>query len=212
MSFSPPLKIIEAQRGACFSLRKGQRLKVTDLQGEQVADLFCFNLQDPNESLSAGRSIDYADTIYLSRDHILYSNRSREMLRILEDSCGRHDFLMTPCSLEMFQIVAHNQEWHPSCHENLAKGFAAHDLGPDRISTTFNIFMNVSVATDGHIEILKPTSKPGDSILFEARMDLLVGLTACSHEETNAGTCKPVAYEILDQNKMQNDAHQRKHD
>ncbi|MBC7370080.1 MAG: urea carboxylase-associated family protein [Bdellovibrionaceae bacterium] len=187
---------IDIQKGVCFPLLKGQVLKVIDPYGEQVSDLFCFNLHDNAESLSAGRSIDYNDTIYLTTGHKLYSNRSNVLLEILEDRCGRHDFLMTPCSLKMFQIVAQSEDYHPSCHENLALNFAAHKITPDQISTTFNIFMNVQVAAAGEIKIERPLSKSGDFILLKAHTDLLVGLTACSHEETNGGTLKPIDFEI----------------
>ena len=144
--------------------------------------------------------MDYADSIYLSTGQDLYSNRSNVMLRIVEDTCGRHDLLMTPCSLKMFQLVSGTHEYHPSCHENLAQNLAEFGIGPDQISTTFNIFMNVEARADGRVSIRVPLSVAGDSITFHAAMDLIVGLTACSHEETNDGTCKPIEYEILSEN------------
>jgi len=190
-------KIIPAQTGQCFNLKKNQLLKVTDPEGQQVADLFCFGLQDQTSILSGGRSIDYADTIYLTQGHDLYSNQSEVMLRIIEDTCGRHDFLMTPCSLKMFQIVTGNKDYHPSCLENLAKGFQEYGISEHLIGTTFNIFMNVAVKETGPLQIESPLSKPGDYIIFQAQMDLIIGLTACSHEETNAHKCKPIMYEII---------------
>ena len=187
---------IAPQTGVGFKMKKGSRLKVLDPQGSQVSDLFCFNSEDINESLSSGRSIDYADTLFLTTGHFLYSNRSNPMLEIIEDTCGRHDFLMTPCSLRMFQIVAQNNQWHPSCHENLAQALRKFGVGPDSISTTFNIFMNVQVEPQGRIHIQKPLSVPGSHIVFEAQMDLIVGLTACSHEETDDGCCKEIFFEV----------------
>lgn len=188
---------IPPRSGAGFTLKRGQALKITDPEGLQVADFFCFSLRDPLESLSSGRSIDYNDTLRLTTGHALYSNRSEVMAVIGDDTCGRHDFLMPPCSLRMFQLVAGDEAHHPSCHENLAKAFAPFGLGPDRISTAFNLFMNVEAAPDGALSILPPLSKPGDYLVLEARMDLIVGLTACSHEESNAGAFKPVHYRVL---------------
>ena len=144
-----------------------------------------------------GRSIDYADRIYLTTGDTLYSNRSGKMLTILEDTCGRHDALMTPCSLEMFQIVAGNKEYHPSCQENLANAFHEFGIAGDRISTTFNIFMNVLVSQEGSLKIARSIAKPNDYVVLKAEMDLIVGLTACSHEETNSGECKHIEYEIF---------------
>ena len=187
---------IPAQKGAAFLLKRGQRLTVKDPNGQQVSDLFCFSADDPGEWFSAGRSIDYNETIYLTEGHTLYSNRSTPMLQWVKDTCGTHDALMTPCSLKMFQIVAGNDAYHPSCDENLAQNFARFDLSPDRIATTLNIFMNVKVSPEGKVSIHPPRSQAGDSVVFEALMDLIVGLTACSHEETNAGVCKPICYQI----------------
>ena len=73
-----------------------------------------------------------------------------------------------------------------------------HGFDASRISTTFNIFMNYEVAANGKLSLKSPRSKPGDFILFQAKSDLLIGLTACSDESTNAGSCKPILYEIYD--------------
>lgn len=188
--------VLAPQTGTAFVLKAGMKLKVVDYFGAQVSDLFCFSENDQGEWLSSGRSIDYNDTLFLSTGHLLYSNRSGTMLKIVEDTCGRHDFLMPPCSLQMFRIVAGDAAYHPSCHENLALGFEKFGIHADEIATTFNIFMNVSVDPEGKIGILPPLSRAGDFIVFEAMMDLVVGLTGCAHEGSNAGTCKAVHYEI----------------
>lgn len=191
------MQTIPAQTGVAFRLQRGQRLEVVDPNGKQVSDLFCVSADDIREHYSSNRSMDYAEALLLSTGHVLYSNRSQPMLTILADSCGRHDLLMPPCSLKMFQIVAGNSDHHPSCHENLAIDLAKFDVSPDEIDTTFNIFMNVTFNEDGVVHILDPSSKAGSSIVFRAEMDLFVGLTACSHEETNGGLCKPILYIIL---------------
>lgn len=189
-------KVIEPQTGVAFTLNKGQVLKVMTPENQQVSDLFCFNAHERTEAFSAGRSLDYNDTIYLTTGHQLYSQRSNVMLSILEDTCGRHDLLMTPCSLKMFQIVSGTKDYHPSCHENLWKSFKTYGIDVDQIGTTFNIFMNVEVSPKGEITIQPPLAKAGDYILLKAEMDLIVGLTACSHEETNNQVCKPIHYII----------------
>jgi uncharacterized protein YcgI (DUF1989 family) len=187
---------IEPQTGTAFELNKGQQLRVIDLEGEQVADLVAFARKGESEWLSSGRSIDYANTIYLTTGHILYSNRSRPMFTIVTDDVGRHDFLLTPCSPETFQIIYRNKNYHPSCFENLWKNLERFGISPDSIPTTFNIFMNVQIGADGQLSILPPRSKAGDSITLRAEMDLIVGLTACSAEMSNNYKFKPIGYEI----------------
>jgi uncharacterized protein len=190
------MKRLEPQTGAAFQLRTGQQLRVIDVDGEQVADFIAFNAADKTEWLSSGRSIDYANRIYLTKGDVLYSNRSRRMLTIVEDDVGRHDFLLTPCSPETFQIIYKNTQPHPSCFGNLAEHLAPFGIAPDSIPTTFNIFMNVAIGAAGALEILPPLSKAGDSILLRAEMDLIVGLTACSAEMSNNYRFKPIGYEI----------------
>ena len=188
---------IAAQTGKAFRLKKGDCLKVIDPNGEQVSDLFCFSDDDKRVPLSSGRSIDYNETVYLTTGHKLFSNSGEVMLTIVEDTCGRHDFLVTPCSLQMFQMMSGKIEYHPSCQENLCLHLKEFGIEENQITTTFNIFMNVPVSENGKISVLKPKSKAGDYIIFKAEMDLIIGLTACSDEGTNNGSCKPILYEIL---------------
>ena len=190
------MKRLEPQTGTAFELRAGQQLRVIDLEGEQVADLIAFNLSDKSEWLSSGRTIDYANRIYLTKGDLLYSNRSRPMLAIAADDVGRHDFLLTPCSPETFEIIYKNTQSRPSCFANLATSLAPFGIAPDSIPTTFNIFMNVEIDANGALKILPPRSKAGDSILLRAEMDLIVGLTACSAELSNNYRFKPIGYEI----------------
>ena len=76
---------IAPRSGVAFTIDAGQRLAVIDPQGGQVADLLAYNRADVGESLSAGRTIDYASRIYLTKGDPLYSNRSNVMLDIVED-------------------------------------------------------------------------------------------------------------------------------
>ena len=188
---------IAPQSGVGFVLRVGQTLEVIDPLGEQVADLVAFSKDDDAEWLSSGRTIDYNNTIYLTTGHILYSNRSSPMLTITADSVGRHDFLYTPCSPETFAIIYNHPGHHPSCFENLARSLQPFGVEPDRIPTTFNIFMNVQVAPDGALTISAPRSKAGDSISLRAEMDLIVGLTACSAEMSNNYRFKPIEFQVV---------------
>jgi uncharacterized protein YcgI (DUF1989 family) len=188
---------IPPQSGAAFKLRAGDVLRVVDPEGEQVSDLFAFEDGNPSCALSSGRSIDYAGRIYLTTDDVLYANDSKRMFTIVADTVGRHDFLLTPCSQEMFEILYRHHGHHPSCFENLYTAFAPFGIEPARISTTFNIFMNVAVESDGVVKVLTPRSKPGDHIELRAEMDLVCALTSCSAEQSNNGSFKPIDYRII---------------
>ena len=191
------IQVIEKQTGAAFKLQKGQKLKVIDPQGEQVSDMVLFNAQDPREKISSGKTLDFEESILITKGDWLWSNRSRKMMKILEDTNGRNDFLLAPCSPETFKIMYNNPNYHPSCFENLYTNLAPFGIEPDDVPTAFNIFMNVQFDEQGKLTVDPPLSKAGDYVLFEAEIDLIVGLTACSAEDSNNGSFKPIHYEIL---------------
>lgn len=188
---------IAPRSGVAFTLAAGQRLTVIDPRGEQVADLLAYNRDDVREVISAGRTLDYASKIYLTTGDPLYSNRSNVMLEIVEDQVGRHDFLLTPCSKDTFRIIYGDTDPHRGCFGNLAAALAPYGVTEDMIPTAFNVFMNVPVdGATGALTVAPPLSKAGDRIVFEARMDLVIGLTACSALQSNNGSFKPIHYAI----------------
>ncbi|MCR2834503.1 urea carboxylase-associated family protein [Parerythrobacter lacustris] len=182
--------------GVAFSLRKGEVLKVIDPEGGQVSDLLAFMSADTAEVLSNGRTFDYEETIQLTTGNRLWSNRSNPMLEIVDDTVGRHDFLLTPCSEATFRHFYRDKPVHRGCFGNLAEALAPYGIGPDAIPVAFNIFMNVPVAGNGALRVLPPETKPGDRIALLALVDLVIGLTACSAYDSCGGTFKPIDYEI----------------
>ncbi len=191
---------IEPQSGCAFILRRGQMLRVIDPKGEQVSDLTAFSLEKPRSGLSSGKSVDFAETIFLTTGHILYSSLSEPMLEIVGDTVGRHDILLPPCSQETFNLLYPGHSgYHPSCFENLHTALADHGVRKEEVCSTFNIFMNVEIEPTGRVRVLPPLSRAGDRVEFRALMDLVVGLTACSAEQSNNYAFKPIHYEILEE-------------
>lgn len=189
--------IIAPRTGTAFELAAGQTLTVIDPQGEQVADLLAFAKADVREAISSGRTLDYAGKIYLSTGDALYSNRSNVLLRIVEDTVGRHDFLLTPCSRDTFRILYDDPSPHRGCFGNLVEALAPWGIGPDAIPVAFNCFMNVPVdSATGGLRVLAPLSRPGDHIAFIAETDLIIGLTACSAGQSNNFAFKPIHYQF----------------
>ncbi len=189
---------IEPRSGTAFALAKGQVLTIVDPDGGQVSDLLAYNADDVREVISNGRTFDYEETINLGEGNRLWSNRSNPMLTIIEDSVGRHDFLLTPCSKATFRHFYPDKPVHRGCFGNLAEALAPFGVEEDAIPTAFNVFMNVPVERDGRLRVDPPTTRPGDRIRLRAEMDLLIGITACSAYASNGGSFKPIDYEIAD--------------
>lgn len=191
------MTIIPIQSGAAFEIKKGQYLKVTDISGEQVSDLVFFNSKDVREKFSAAKTMDFEEKILLSTNNFLWSNRGRKLMKIVEDTNGRNDVLLAPCSQETFEIMYNIKEEHPSCFNNLKNNLAQFLIPSDSIPSAFNVFMNVQFNNLGEISVLPPTSKAGDVVVFEALDDLIIGLTACSAPDSNGGSFKEIGYEVL---------------
>src|SRR5260370_2708522 len=76
--------------GISFELAAGERLGLTQPEGERVADLISFNRDDTRELLSMHSSRAINLSWKLTAPHLLYSNRSREMWQIEDDLTGEN--------------------------------------------------------------------------------------------------------------------------
>ena len=191
---APGFTRIPPQTGLLVELAAGQTLEIVDPCGEQVSDFYAAMRDDVEECFSAGRTVDYNNTIYVSTGDRLWSNRSTVMATIVEDSVGIHDMTVTPCSQQTFDILYPQFEGaaHPSCFANLCDALGPVGVSPDRIGTTLNVFMDVWTDATGELHIDPPPTRPGDRFVIQAEADLYVGLTACSAEKSNNGVCKPI--------------------
>ncbi|MDO9370367.1 MAG: urea carboxylase-associated family protein [Sphingopyxis sp.] len=187
---------IAERSGTAFALRKGEILRVIDPLGGQVSDMLAFRHADVREVISNGRTFDYEETIHLTTGNRLWSNRSNPMLEIVEDSVGKHDFLLTPCSEATFRHFYPGKPIHRGCFGNLAEALAPFGISEDAIPVAFNIFMNVPVDAEGKIKVIPPMTEPGDFIRLRALDDLIIGLTACSAYDSCGGSFKPIHYTI----------------
>lgn len=190
--------IIPPQTGRAFDLKKGERVRVIDLEGKQVADFIAFNALNLREHLSTGTTIDNNRSLYIKPGDCLYSNLHQPLLQITADTVGAHDLLHPACSPEMYRVQYRITGAHSSCHVNFKRALAEYGANEAPIPTPFNIFMNTRVFEDGRVEVREPLSKPGDFIELRAMIDLIVAVTACSVTESscNAGRCGPIKVEI----------------
>lgn len=185
---------VPPQSGTAVVLAPGDRLTLLDPCGEQVSDLYLVSADDPAEVFSSGRTTDFGNTVYVSTGSALWSNRSRVLAEVVEDSVGTHDLTLTPCSQATFDVLYPELEGapHPSCFANLVAALAPHGVDPDRIGVTLNVFMDVWTDAEGELHIDPPPSRPGDRFAIEARVPVVAGVTACSAEKSNNGRCTPI--------------------
>lgn len=198
--------------GACVAreVRRGQSLRITDLEGQQVADIIAFTLPDLHDRLWPSTTIRLNGTVYLTTGHVLYSELSRPLLTITHDTCGRHDMLAGSCNAEIDK-VRYGVDGHRGCVENFVEAIAPWGLKRTDVPMSFNVFMNCPVDSAGGWSIAEPASRAGDRLDLRAEADLLVALSNCPQDlnPCNAGAPKPLGVSIADPSPLQEREPQR---
>lgn len=184
--------------GECAStvVKKGQILRIIDLEGQQVADLVCFSNDDHLERLSSGNTVMYNRSIRITTGHHLFSTLSRKMFTILEDVVGVNDIVCGSCSDESYDY-RFGLTGHSSCMGNFARVLQAHDIAPHEIPYAFNIFMDWSIAPDGSVTPRSAASRPGDYIDLLAQMDCLIAISVCPQDLTPTNGFKPTPMKYI---------------
>ncbi len=189
--------IIPAGRGASVRLARGERLRVIDPYGGQSGDVFALSA-DGSQRLSNGRTFDYQGKIYFTTGDVLWSDRSEPMFTIIADDVGHHDFLYASCTADMYRLQYAATDVHPNCADNLSAALRSLGLDPGPPPTAFNVFMHVEVDQEGRLSFRSPGTRAGDSIIFQAEMDLAVAISSCPASTCNGGGGQqPLAFEML---------------
>src|SRR3982074_1234770 len=116
-----------------FEIEAGQRLKLAQPEGEQVADLISFNRGDIRELLSMHSSRAVNLNWKLTAPHVLYSNRSRGMWQIEEDLTGENYCGGGYCS-EHLNSARYGDPGKeaPNCQSTLGTAVRGYGLDPRR--------------------------------------------------------------------------------
>ena len=188
--------IIPACTGKCICALSGQTVTVVDVEGGQVADFFAEFAGDAREFLSPGVTIDCNDSLRLRVGDAIYTNLYRPMFRVVADDVGEHDLLHPCCRPEMYDFFYHNGDGHPNCLDNIngVLGEKRHMICP------VNLFMYTEILDDGRIAVRKPLSKAGSKVVLKAKMDVRLGIAACSVSESdcNSGKCTSIKIIVED--------------
>lgn len=182
--------LIPACSGQCIHVSAGRKITVIDLEGGQVVDFFAENAADPGEFLSTGVTIDCNESLRLNAGDTIYTNLYRPMFEVIYDEVGEHDLIHPCCRPEMYDFFYKNGSGHPNCLDNINSS-----LGCRRpIIHPVNLFMFTKINPDGSISVEAPLSKAGSKVVLESKMDVRLGIAACSVSESNcnSGRCTDV--------------------
>lgn len=173
---------IPARRGKAAFAAAGQKIKVINTHGEQVVDTWAFARDDLRELMSMEHT--RATLVKLTPgvgDH-LYTNRRRSILTLVEDTTpGVHDTLMAACDDYRYKLLGCT-EYHDNCTDNLSAALGELGLKAAETPSPLNLFMNIPWTAEGALAFEPPVSRPGDYVVLEAKLDLVIAFSACPQD------------------------------
>jgi len=173
---------IPAREARAVRVDAGERLRLIDVEGRQVADLFAYDADDVSEYASAEHTRVHVGRLFPQVGERFVTNRRRPILLFEEDSSpGLHDMLCAACDPSRYATLG-ARGLHASCEENLRGAMAA--LGHDRIEVPqpINFFMNVPVGRDGTLGLESAQTVAGDFVVLRAERPCCVVVSACPQD------------------------------
>ncbi len=179
----------------------GQTVRILDLEGNQAADTLFYNAQDPSERYSASDTIRHQGNVYLTAGSELISTLDRPMLKIVADTCGRHDTLGGACATESNTVRyaldkrcmhACRDSWMLAIAENEHFGLSKQDIGHN-----INFFMNVPITPEGGLTFADGISGAGKYVELLALMDVIVLISNCPQLNNPCNAYNPTPIDVL---------------
>ena len=195
--------LIPAGLARAFVVRKGQIMRIAQVEGYQVGDVIMFNANDYREYFDVGESLVFnifegiGSMKFLTK---FYSQPSRErlMFSVLEDTTKDHFvWCGARCTPKMYSLREGGNSGHRDCQTNLAEAIEPFGLTDDDVPDVFNVFMSVDITDDKFV--IKPTQAgKNDYIDMLAEMDCLVAVSSCPSERpSNGGTVKSLKVQLF---------------
>ena len=183
------------------TIRRGQRLRIVDVEGNQAADTIFFNAADVADRYSAVDTIREQGNVYLSCGSKLLSTSGQVLMEIVADTVGRHDTLGGACATES-NTVRYDLEKRTmhACRDSYLLALAEHDsLGLTKrdLSHNINFFMNVPVTPEGGLTFADGLSGPGEYVEMRAAMDVIVLISNCPQLNNPCNAYNPTPLEVL---------------
>jgi uncharacterized protein YcgI (DUF1989 family) len=187
---------VPAREGRGVRVAAGQRVRVIDVEGGQVADTFAFRADDVSEYHSAEHTRAVVSRLFPRPGEHFVTNHRRPILQLDEDtSPGIHDMLCAACDPERYAGLG-VEGWHASCRENLERAMAELGFEHVEIPQPINLFMNIPVRADATLGWEPAPTRAGDSVTFRAQMDCIVVVSACPQDLVPINNMRPTAVAI----------------
>jgi urea carboxylase-associated protein 1 len=192
--------IVEAGDSFVHEIRRGQTLRIVDLEGNQAVDTLFYNAHDYADRYSAQDTIREQGNLYLTTGTRLISTEGNVLLTITADTCGRHDTLGGACAQEsnMVRYAIEKRQMH-ACRQSFIKAIQhwKHGLEKRDITSNINFFMNVPVTPEGVLTFEDGVSDAGKYVELRAEMDVLMVVSNCPQLNNPCNAYNPTPVQIL---------------
>lgn len=194
-------QVVEAGDYWMHTLRKGQTLRILDLEGNQAADTLFYSAADPTERYSAVDTIREQGNVYLTAGTRLMSTGGKVLLEIVADTCGRHDTLGGACATESNTVrYSLEKKCMHACRDSYLLAVAQNEhygLSKRDITHNINFFMNVPVTPEGGLTFADGISAPGKYVELRAEMDVVALISNCPQLNNPCNAYNPTPIEVL---------------
>jgi len=194
-------QVVEAGDYWMQVVRKGQTLRILDLEGNQAADTLFYSALDPTERYSAVDTLREQGNVYLTAGTRLISTEGNVMLEIVADTCGRHDTLGGACATESNTVrYALDKKCMHACRDSWLLAVAENEqfgMSKRDITHNINFFMNVPVTAEGGLTFADGISAPGKYVELRAEMDVIVLISNCPQLNNPCNAYNPTPVEVL---------------
>lgn len=189
--------LVPAQGGRAIGVRAGAVVRVVDLEGQQVGDLWVIDAADHGRWLSTSHTRDRLERLFPRVGERFTDQLGEPILEFTaDDSPGPHDMLFPPCDRWLFE--RRGLPDHPNCLDNFVAAAASVGVSLPVVPDPVNVFQNSSPTPAGTLDVRAAASRAGDSASFRALRDVLVVLTACAVDDspTNGARCSPLELQV----------------
>lgn len=191
-------EIVPARAPWAHAVRKGQTLRIVDVEGNQSADFLVYCLDDDGERYSAQDTIAAQKNIFLRTGTVLLSNEGRPMMTIVETAVAYHDTIGGACSCESNTLrYGHHTKAQHACVDNFLEANARFGRTKRDMVSNINFFMNVPVEADGALGIVDGISAPGLYVDLRAEMDVMVIVSNCPQINNPCNAFNPTPLRMI---------------
>lgn len=179
-------------------LRRGQTLRLTDVEGGAAVAALFYNAEEPSERYNMPDTLKAQHIARLTAGYVLYSDMGRVLCSVTEDSVGWHD------TITGHGTAAHGRakfgegsyqklrnDWHRNTRDNFLVELGKYDLGKRDVVANVNFFVKVVVDAQGALSFVPGHSPAAGFVQLRAEMNTLVVLSNTPHPLDPSTTYAP---------------------